>query len=64
MVAVVALTERRAAHIFNKDALSIGCVSALPLRSMVGQLTLNQHIGVRIPEGQPFCVSVVIRYEL
>ena len=26
---------------------------ALPLRSMVGQLPLEQHIGVRIPEGQP-----------
>jgi hypothetical protein len=26
----------------------------LPLRSMVGQLPLEQHIGVRIPEGQPF----------
>jgi hypothetical protein len=25
----------------------------LPLRSMVGQLPLEQHIGVRIPEGQP-----------
>ena len=28
-------------------------VPALPLRSMVGQLPLEQHIGVRIPEGQP-----------
>jgi hypothetical protein len=27
--------------------------SALPPRSMVGQLTLDQHIGVRIPGGQP-----------
>ena len=27
--------------------------SLLPLRSMVGQLPLEQHIGVRIPEGQP-----------
>src|ERR1700748_463254 len=26
---------------------------ALPPRSMVGQLTLDQHIGVRIPGGQP-----------
>ena len=25
----------------------------LPPRSMVGQLTLDQHIGVRIPGGQP-----------
>jgi hypothetical protein len=25
----------------------------LPPRSMVGQLTLDQHIGVRIPRGQP-----------
>ena len=25
----------------------------LPLRSTVGQLPLEQHIGVRIPEGQP-----------
>jgi hypothetical protein len=26
---------------------------SLPPRSMVGQLTLDQHIGVRIPGGQP-----------
>jgi hypothetical protein len=25
----------------------------LPPRSMAGQLTLDQHIGVRIPGGQP-----------
>jgi hypothetical protein len=25
----------------------------LPVRSMVGQLPLEQHIGVRIPDGQP-----------
>ena len=36
-----------------------GCLAAvrlsplLPPRSMVGQLTLDQHIGVRIPGGQP-----------
>ena len=41
----------------QKDAFS-ACVPALPLRSMVGQLTLNQHIGVRIPEGQPNVFSV------
>ena len=28
-------------------------VSKLPVRSMVGQLPLEQHIGVRIPDGQP-----------
>ena len=27
--------------------------AALPPRSMVGQLPLEQHIGVRIPGGQP-----------
>ena len=27
--------------------------NVLPLRSTVGQLPLEQHIGVRIPEGQP-----------
>ena len=30
-----------------------GCAVPLPPRSMVGQLTLDQHIGVRIPGGQP-----------
>src|SRR6185437_6403531 len=30
---------------------------ALPPRSMVGQLTLDQHIGVRIPGGQPKIAS-------
>ena len=36
-------------------ALTIGEVTsvALPPRSMVGQLPLEQHIGVRIPGGQP-----------
>jgi hypothetical protein len=29
------------------------CFTALPPRSMVGQLPLEQHIGVRIPGGQP-----------
>jgi hypothetical protein len=28
-------------------------LAALPPRSMVGQLPLEQHIGVRIPGGQP-----------
>src|SRR5207248_1355228 len=30
----------------------------LPPRSMVGQLTLDQHIGVRIPGGQPNLYSL------
>src|SRR5207344_2238113 len=30
----------------------------LPPRSMVGQLTLDQHIGVRIPGGQPNLCAV------
>ena len=30
-----------------------GSLAPLPPRSMVGQLTLDQHIGVRIPGGQP-----------
>ena len=29
----------------------------LPPRSMVGQLTLDQHIGVRIPGGQPIRIN-------
>jgi hypothetical protein len=33
--------------------LSLTRLKALPPRSMVGQLTLDQHIGVRIPGGQP-----------
>src|SRR6202167_1018514 len=32
-------------------------LAALPPRSMVGQLPLEQHIGVRIPGGQPFIIS-------
>lgn len=47
------LTGIRPANIFRKDAVSSSRAVALPLRSMVGQLTLDQHIGVRIPEGQP-----------
>ena len=40
-----------------------GCLAAvrlsplLPPRSMVGQLTLDQHIGVRIPGGQPIRIK-------
>ena len=33
--------------------------SALPPRSMVGQLTLDQHIGVRIPGGQPIRINIL-----
>ena len=32
----------------------------LPLRSMVGQLPLEQHIGVRIPEGQPITQKLTL----
>jgi hypothetical protein len=35
------------------NAAAIGCAYELPTRSMVGQLPLEQHIGVRIPGGQP-----------
>ena len=34
--------------------------AALPPRSMVGQLPLEQHIGVRIPGGQPTPVFKVV----
>ena len=37
----------------NSEVLHTGVI-VLPLRSMVGQLPLEQHIGVRIPEGQPY----------
>jgi hypothetical protein len=32
-------------------------IAALPPRSMVGQLPLEQHIGVRIPGGQPMRIN-------
>jgi hypothetical protein len=36
----------------------------LPPRSMVGQLPLEQHIGVRIPGGQPASFILSITYQL
>src|SRR5207237_4781463 len=37
--------------------------TALPPRSTAGQLTLDQHIGVRIPGGQPiFSVSCPVKF--
>ena len=53
------LTIRRFARILieevagERTAPSLSRLKALPPRSMVGQLTLDQHIGVRIPGGQP-----------
>jgi hypothetical protein len=39
----------------------VSFLAALPPRSMVGQLTLDQHIGVRIPGGQPdACKRIII----
>jgi hypothetical protein len=34
--------------------------AALPPRSMVGQLPLEQHIGVRIPGGQPIYLFLAV----
>ena len=39
--------------VVNDEAASDHHIFLLPPRSMVGQLTLDQHIGVRIPGGQP-----------
>jgi hypothetical protein len=45
-----------------KEAICLASFTALPPRSMVGQLPLEQHIGVRIPGGQPMSgLSVVYR---
>ena len=49
------LTAFVSLYIITKVALKFypAIPSLLPPRSMVGQLTLDQHIGVRIPGGQP-----------
>jgi hypothetical protein len=48
------LTSETPALKIEKPAGSAGLLfAALPPRSMVGQLPLEQHIGVRIPGGQP-----------
>lgn len=46
------LTEKRSGNIFSEGRFFFR-ITRLPLRSTVGQLPLEQHIGVRIPEGQP-----------
>ncbi len=49
-----ALTGVGPALTIEKSGVSAGFLfAALPPRSMVGQLPLEQHIGVRIPGGQP-----------
>ena len=50
------LTTVHAHHKIKTAETSLFCRS-LPPRSMVGQLTLDQHIGVRIPGGQPITFS-------
>jgi hypothetical protein len=47
--------------VVNDEAASDHHIFLLPPRSMVGQLTLDQHIGVRIPGGQPMNTRV-LRY--
>ena len=42
-----------AAQVGANPASSLRFSHMLPPRSMAGQLTLDQHIGVRIPGGQP-----------
>ena len=56
----IPLMIKRLANLDGRSALSMVKSVArelyprlLPPRSMVGQLTLDQHIGVRIPGGQP-----------
>jgi hypothetical protein len=51
---LIGLTGGGPAHRIEKPGTSAGFLfAALPPRSMVGQLPLEQHIGVRIPGGQP-----------
>ena len=49
----------RAAPVAGSCPIAKGCKSGtrLPPRSMAGQLTLDQHIGVRIPGGQPLRIN-------
>ena len=53
MIIKVVSSLRRPAQALVNLAKSRANPRLLPLRSMVGQLPLEQHIGVRIPEGQP-----------
>ena len=46
--------DHAARRTYDQKGARSACSSLqLPPRSMVGQLTLDQHIGVRIPGGQP-----------
>jgi hypothetical protein len=54
---VVRLTIFLGAFTIRKASLKF---SVLPPRSMVGQLTLDQHIGVRIPGGQPITDFLIL----
>ena len=49
----VGFAARRPPRLVPRKAPGRDASRLLPLRSMVGQLPLEQHIGVRIPEGQP-----------
>ena len=40
-------------YAFSRQGCDTARTFELPTRSMVGQLPLEQHIGVRIPGGQP-----------
>jgi hypothetical protein len=51
---LIGLTSGSPALKIGEPGVSAGfLLTALPPRSMVGQLPLEQHIGVRIPGGQP-----------
>ena len=53
MMNKLVLRARRPAVSQANPAARRAIIRLLPPRSMVGQLTLDQHIGVRIPGGQP-----------
>ena len=48
----IRLTDKKAAPRI-REARTLRVSRSLPPRSTAGQLTLDQHIGVRIPGGQP-----------
>ena len=54
------LTTSAVTHRIGKARTSFGShpLELLPPRSTAGQLTLDQHIGVRIPGGQPILMLV------
>ena len=50
---------------YNRDANSLTALAVaavVPPRSTAGQLTLDQHIGVRIPGGQPITFRYVLSF--